>query len=241
MARTTATGSTVELLLADGRFPGGGFAHSGGLEAAVSERAVFDVTTLAAFAEGRLWACGPLEGWLAAQACRAAHHDPDHDADHDHDHDPDPELHPDQVRLAWLEAEAEAHQPSSALRAASRAQGRGLRRAAAVLFPQLDLGPIEVLTVVTGVVAAAAGLSPQAAARLAVWGSLMSTVSAAPKLMALDMIDATAIALRLAPSVDRISEAASASADLAPPISSAPMMELRAQRHVTWEVRLFAS
>src|SRR3979409_1430125 len=109
--------SMIELLLADGRFPGGGFAHSGGLEAAVGEGAVRTLADLEAFVAGRLTSMGRVEVWLAARACALglrAVSGPELDA---------------------LEAEAEAHQPSPALRAAARAQGRGLRRAATIIWP----------------------------------------------------------------------------------------------------------
>ncbi|MDP9388377.1 MAG: urease accessory protein UreF, partial [Actinomycetota bacterium] len=46
------------LLLADGRFPAGGHAHSAGVEAAVADGRVGDVASLAAFARGRLWTAG---------------------------------------------------------------------------------------------------------------------------------------------------------------------------------------
>lgn len=210
--------SVLELVLADGRFPGGGFAHSGGLEAAVAEGAVGDVASLHAYAEGRLHSSGPLEAWLAAQAARAG---------------------ADAERLAQLEAEAEAHQPAPALRAATRAQGRGLRRVAALLYPHLDLGTIEVQPVVVGRLAAVAGLTPHGAARVAVSAVFMTVLSAAPKLMAIDMADAMGIALQLAPDADAI--VARVADAPRPPACSAPLSELRAGRHVTWEVRLFVS
>jgi urease accessory protein len=207
----------LELLLADGRFPGGSFAHSGGLEAAVADGSVHDLLTLEAFTRGRLHGAGPLDGWLAARACEAA----------------------TIADLRALEAEAEAHQPSAALRAGSRAQGRGLRRAAALVWPGLDLGAVEAHPVVLGAVAARAGLDPPAAARLAVTGLAMTIVSAAPKLLALDMADAVGVAVRLAG--DAADIAAEATGLARAPIRSAPLTEVRAEDHVTWEVRLFAS
>lgn len=210
----------AELLLADGRFPGGSFAHSGGLEAAVAEGAVHDVASLRSFAAGRLWTAGPLEGWLAAQACRAWSG-------------------ADSARLTALEAEADAHQPSPALRAASRAQGRGLRRTAALVYPALESATVEVQPIVVGVLAAAGGLGPFEAARIAVSGCLMTALSAAPKLMALDMADAMAIALELSTDADAIVASVVDATDA--PLRSAPLTELRAERHVTWEVRLFVS
>ncbi len=94
-AGPTDGSAVIELLLADGRFPGGGFAHSGGLEAAVGAGAVTDPASLRAFLVGRLHHGGTLEAWLAANACRAG-------------------LEPD--ALDRLEEEAEAHQPSPAWR-----------------------------------------------------------------------------------------------------------------------------
>jgi urease accessory protein len=209
----------LELLLADGRFPGGGFAHSGGLEAAVDDGAV-DATgpSLAGYVAGRITTAGAVEAWLAARACAAA-------AEAD--------------ALAHLEAEAEAHQPSPALRAAARAQGRGLRRSAAVVWPSVGHLRVEVYPVVLGAVAAAAGLDPAAAARLAVHGVVMACVSAAPKLLAIDMADAVAVAARLAPLADAVAADAVAADDC--PVRSAPWCEHRADPHRTKEHRLFAS
>lgn len=42
------------LILADGRFPAGGHAHSGGAEPAVAAGRITDVGTLAEFCRGRL-------------------------------------------------------------------------------------------------------------------------------------------------------------------------------------------
>src|SRR6478735_4552210 len=120
--------SELLLLLADGRFPGGGYAHSGGLEAAVTEGDVATVGDLEDFLRGRLTTVGLVEAWLAAAACRGD----------------DP--------LA-LEAECDARIPSPALRAAGRALGRGLRRSAAVTWPTLADCPAEQHPVVLGAVA----------------------------------------------------------------------------------------
>jgi urease accessory protein len=215
--------SLIELLLADGRFPGGGFAHSGGLEAAVAEGDVRTLTDVESFAAGRLTTTGMLDAWVAARACQMVRLGPAGLSD---------------PAVGALQDEAEAHQPSPALRAASRAQGRGLRRAAAVIWPQLEDCPHEVHAVVLGVVAAVAGLDPVQAARLAVHGVLMSTCSAAPKLLPLDMADALSIEVRLASLAEAVVTAA---VDPNCPMRGAPAVELRAERHAHWEVRLFAS
>ena len=46
------------VLLADARFPGGGHAHSGGLEPAATAGAVTDLATLEVFLRGRLRTAG---------------------------------------------------------------------------------------------------------------------------------------------------------------------------------------
>ena len=214
----TAGSAVIELLLADGRFPGGSFVHSGGLEAAIGAGAVPGSAALRAFVLGRLHHGGPLEAWLADRACDVAG---------------------DDTALDRLEAEAEAAQPSPALRAAAQAQGRGLRRAAAVIWPAVAGLHCEVYPVVLGAVAASAGLGPEAAARLALYGSAMTVAGAAVKLAAFDMADALAVVAGLAGELDALASAAAAAPD--PIIRSAPLVELRAERHRAWEVRLFAS
>ncbi|MFC5909810.1 urease accessory protein UreF, partial [Streptacidiphilus monticola] len=49
---------SVLLTLADGRFPAGGHAHSGGAEAAVGAGRVRDAATMEAFCLGRLHTSG---------------------------------------------------------------------------------------------------------------------------------------------------------------------------------------
>jgi urease accessory protein len=215
---------TALLLIADGRFPGGGHAHSGGLEPAVADGSVHDLASLESFLVGRLVTTGEVEAWLAAAAGGGA----------------DP--------LA-LDAEADARCPSAALRQASRRLGRGLRRAAAASWPSLSAGPAaEHLAVVQGLVARAAGLVASDAARLPGAALLAGAASATPKLLPLDTADAMAVAMRLSPLADRVAEAGARFAMLAlpeGPAASAPLLELRAEDHAAWpergKVRLFAS
>jgi len=209
------------LLLADGRFPGGGYAHSGGLEAAVADGAVTDAATLASFVTGRLVTTGLTEAWLAAAAHAVAD---------------------DAGALDLLDAECEARIVSPALRAAGRALGRGLRRAASVSWPAVAAAPARQQAVVLGVVAAAAGLDAPGAARLALHHALMQPLNAAPKLMAIDMADVMAVAAGLAPLVDQLAaEAVECAVAHRPPVRSALSCEHRAESHASWEVRLFAS
>ncbi|MEZ5233177.1 MAG: urease accessory UreF family protein [Acidimicrobiales bacterium] len=227
----------LELLLADGRFPGGGFAHSGGLEPAVADGSVGDVASLRAFVAGRLHSGGWVDGWLAAAACRAVRdvrdvRDVSDVTDVTDVRDAAP-------ALRRLDATAEAGQPSPALREAARFQGRGLRRSAAVPVARGRPLACEVQPVVLGAVAALAGLEPPAAARLAAYGVAMTIASAAAKLAALDMADALAVVAGLAGDIDAVAAGAAVAPELR--ARSAPWHELRAEQHRAWEVRLFAS
>jgi urease accessory protein len=216
--------SSLLLLLADGRFPGGGYTHSGGLEAAVAEGAVFDQATLHAFAEGKLTTAALLDAWFAAKACRISR---------------STELERVMTDLGRLHAEYEARVVAAPLRAASQQLARGLRRVTASLWTLPPRESDEYYPVLLGSVANAAGLDHTAAAQLAVHGVLMGVLTAAPKLFAIDMTDAMAIAAAMAPLAEDIaSEAASMPL---PPAVGAPAVDLRAERHASWEVRLFAS
>ncbi len=216
--------STALLLLADGRFPGGGHAHSGGVEPAVADGSVFDLASLESFLAGRLLTTGEVEAWLAAAACAGA----------------DP---------VALDAEADARCPSPALRQASRRLGRGLRRAAAASWPALRAYPDgEHHAVVQGLAARAAGLSPESAAALPGASLLAGAASAIARLLPIDTADAMGVAARLAPLADLVAGAGARQAQGAladGPTTSAPLLEIRAEDHARWpergEVRLFAS
>jgi len=211
--------SAALLLLADGRFPGGGSSHSGGLEAAVAAGRVAGLDEVERFLAGRLATTGLTDAWLAASACAGT----------------DP---------VALEAECEARCPSPALRAAGRVLGRGLRRAAAASWPAVAGIGVEQHPVVLGLVARAAGLTPGDAAALAVHGLVAGGVSACVRLLPVDMADAVAVAARLAPLAGSVAAEAAARAAGGPsggPAWSAPAHERRAEEHACWEVRLFAS
>lgn len=219
MTDTRAPGrDELLLLLADGRWPGGGHAHSGGLEAAVQSGAVHDEPSLRSFLLGRVVTNGPTESWFAAQACR--------DAD---------------VALALraLDARYEARTPSRAQRDASLTLGRGLRRVSSALWPEVAGTAARHYVVVLGVVCAAAGLGPHDASRIAVHNLLTGAATAAPKLFAIDMTDALRAAVSITADVDA---AVAAGADEEPPVArSALLTEIRAEEHARWDVRLFAS
>jgi urease accessory protein len=226
----SASGRAALLLLADGRFPAGGHAHSGGAEAAVADGRVRDAGTLADFCRGRLHTTGLVAAALAAAATAGA----------------DP---------AALDEAADARTPSAALRAVSRRLGRQLLRAARAVWPAPCLDDLAVLRprgahqpVVLGVTAAAAGLLPLDAAQAAAYDSVSTPAAAAVRLLGLDPFHAAAVLARLAPEVDAVAGAAAAAAirfraegPRALPAPSAPLLDLTAEAHAAWPARLFAS
>ncbi|NVI87361.1 urease accessory UreF family protein, partial [Actinomadura sp. BRA 177] len=98
------------LLLADGRFPAGGHAHSGGFEPIAATGRVRDVPTLEAFLRGRAATTGAVSAAFAAAASVA-------------------------TRFGELDAELDARLPSAAVRSASRTLGRQLLRTARTVWP----------------------------------------------------------------------------------------------------------
>jgi urease accessory protein len=221
------------LLLADGRFPAGGHAHSGGLEAAVALEGVHDVAGLALFLDGRLHTTGLVAAAFAAASCRHARLDGGrHDA------------------ADVLDRELDARTASPALRAASRRLGRQLVRAGRTIWPHPILdemaapgrGPHQ--PVALGTVAAAAGLGPADAALAAAHESVTGPATAAVRLLGLDPFTVHAALARLGSQVSAVAtegarRAAGDPADL--PSGTGPLLDVLAEHHATWEVRLFAS
>jgi urease accessory protein len=228
MALTTGQPTAALLLLADGRLPAGGHAHSGGLEPTVAAGRVRDVASLEDFLRGRAATSGLLASAFAAASCAAVHAD-------------------DRGRLDVLDGELDARQPSPVQRATSRRLGRQLLRAMRVIRPHpcwAELGARPHHPVVLGAACAASGLSPRAAALAAVHDAVAGPATAAVRLLGLDPFATHAVLARLGPLLDRVAGdaaryAAADPADL--PAGSAPLLDLAAEQHATWEVRLFAS
>ncbi|MFI1966234.1 urease accessory protein UreF [Streptomyces pathocidini] len=218
------------LVLADGRFPAGGHAHSGGVEAAVAAGRVHDAATLEDFCRGRLHTTGLTAAALAAAAAAGA--------------DPLP-----------LDEAADARTPAPALRATARRLGRQLMRAARAAWPCAELDALAAARprgahqpVVLGLAARAAGLAPLDAAHTAAYEAVGGPATAAVRLLGLDPFQATAVLARLAPELDGVAERAAAAAGRAPhdgvdalPAASAPLLDIAAEQHAAWPVRLFAS
>lgn len=222
------------LLLADGRLPAGGHAHSGGLEGAVELKGVHDVPGLAEFLAGRLTTSGLVAAAFAAATCRAAQ-----------------DAGATGSAVAVLDQELDARTASPALRVASRRLGRQLVRAGRTIWPHPTLDALTAAVgrgphqpIALGAVAAAAGLTPSDAALLAAQESIAGPATAAVRLLGLDPVTVHAALARLAPDVSRIAGEAAGHATGDPadlPATTAPLLDVLAEHHATWEVRLFAS
>ncbi|WP_431980414.1 urease accessory protein UreF [Streptomyces qinglanensis] len=220
------SGAAALLVLADGRFPAGGHAHSGGAEAAVRAGRIRSASGLEEFCRGRLHTAGLTAAALAAAA--AAGHDP-----------------------LVLDEAADARTPSPALRRTARRLGRQLMRAARTTWPGPDLDALAAARpkgahqpVVLGLAARSAGLGPLDAAQAAAYESISSPATAVVRLLSLDPLEATAVLARLAPAADEVARQAEAAAQGAVeelPAASAPLLEITAEQHAAWQVRLFAS
>ncbi|MEV7544852.1 urease accessory UreF family protein [Streptomyces sp. NPDC089915] len=218
------------LVLADGRFPAGGHAHSGGAEAACKAGRIHDAASLAQFCRGRLHTAGLTAAALAAAAALGL----------------DP---------AVLDAAADARTPSPALRAAARRLGRQLMRAARATWPCAELDALAAAfprgahqPVVLGTAARAAGLGALDAAHVAAYESVSGPATATVRLLGLDPFEASAVLAGLTPELDAVAARAAEAALLARtegtdalPAASSPLLEIAAEAHADWAVRLFAS
>lgn len=226
--------ATTLLLLADGRLPAGGHAHSGGLESAVGAGRVTDVPTLAAFLRGRLSTTGRVTAAFAAAATAAATGTATAGADSG----------PGSDRVGELDDGVEVRTASPELRRTSRAQGRALLRAGRMIWAVAPAYRDLHHPVALGVVAAAAGLSPTEAAVAGAYGTVTGPASAAVRLLGLDPYAVHALLAGLAGECDRL--AAEAARRVGEPVDALPadsasLLEIGAEDHATWEVRLFAS
>jgi urease accessory protein len=214
------------LLLADGRYPAGGHAHSGGLEAAYASGRVRDMDSLAGFLRGRLATAGLVAAAFAAAAWHRAGDSPG---------------------LSGLDAELDARTASPALRLASRRQGRTLVRAGRATWPSPVFGALPAdphHAIAIGTVASAAGLAATDAALVAAYGVLTGPAGSAVRLLALDPYPVQALLASLAGACDEIAArgadcAARPVAEL--PAATGPLTDVGAEHHASWEVRLFAS
>jgi len=220
--------SAVALLLADSRFPAGGYAHSLGLEQAVADG--LGVDGVPSFIAARLRLVARADAALSVAARRAAAADADGE-------------------LALLDDEHAARCPSAVLRTAARRLGAQLLRSAATTWPCAAIDRYRALSASTprpvalGVVGAAAGLDDTAVATIALYDDAATVASAALKLLGLDPADPARWVADLGPEIDAV--ARSVVRDERPiaeqPPPAAVGLELAASVHAARAERFFAS
>ncbi|MGD9792811.1 MAG: urease accessory protein UreF [Acidimicrobiia bacterium] len=227
------------LMLADGRFPSGAHAHSGGVEAAVRDGRVRDHATLATFVDGRLRTVGLTDAAFVAATVRIITNTP-----------------PDawSMHLAELDAEANARILAAPLRVASRRLGRQVVRAAAACWPDNALLTVFESfpdglhqNVAFGVAALAAGVDSCDGAYVSLYNAVTMTSSAGVRLLGLDPLAVTAMTAGFEPLIEQLASEADDIAvrcslnlcDL--PALNGPLVEIAAMHHVHRDGRLFAT
>lgn len=223
--------SVLSMLLGDGRFPAGSYAHSLGLEQAIADG--LEAEAVSDFIAARLRLVAEPEARIAVAARRGARSDGVEGA------------------LA-VDEEFAARCPSPVLRESARRLGGALLRSAAAVWPAADAALIERYRhaspttprpVALGVVAAATGLADEQLAALALYDDAATVASAALKLLPLDPADAS----RWVAELRRWIEAAArtVAADGRPlaeqPAPAAIGLELAAAVHHDRRERLFVS
>jgi urease accessory protein len=203
------------LQLADGRFPAGGHAHSGGVESAVVDGRIVDEADLEAYLLGRLHTTAWVEASLAAATL-----DAEAEA-----RVPVPALRASSRRLGrQLVRAADRCWPSAVL---AGVRPDGLHQPVAL-----------------GLVGVAAGIDPAEVAALAVHHALSTPAQAAVRLLGLDPYAVVAMTAGLAPQASVVIARAVAAAagplvDL--PAPTGPACEIAAAAHVGIDGRLFVT
>jgi urease accessory protein len=212
------------LQLADATFPSGGFAHSGGLEAAMQAGALETPGALERFLTDALWQAGHLTLPFVAAA---------HDA---------PE------RLAELDLAHDAALANVVLNRASRSQGRAHLGACIRSFGDTRLralrdaaghGPRH-LAPVFGASLAILGVERDATLHLHLHGTARGLVSAAVRLALAGPAEGQRLHAAAAPTLAAVRHACSG-LDVAAQTQTAPLHDLLAGGHELLYARLFAS
>jgi urease accessory protein len=209
------------LLLADGRFPAGGHAHSAGVEAAVVYGDVVDEATLARYLHARLASTGVTDAAFAAAA--AAGSDP-----------------------AVLDVELTARVLSPRLREVGRRTGRQLLRAGRRVWPDPALDALDgcPLPIVLGALVAVAGGSPHDAAAISMHHVGAAVTSAGVRLLGLDPIGVAAIQAAAVALIAELVAPAGDWAIAAPrdlPASGGALTDILGEDHGRWSARLFVA
>jgi urease accessory protein len=206
------------------------------MEAAISLEGVDAIPGLEAFLRGRATTAGTVAAAFAAATCTALS---------------GPTATDGVGMMHRFDRELDARLPSPALRTVSRRLGRQLLRAGRVVWPGSQLDELAAAMprglhqpVALGAIAAAAGLSADAVAAAAVHEAVTGPATAAVRLLGLDPFTVHATLARIGPELDVIAARAALHAHAPPeslPAWSSPLLDILAEHHTTWEVRLFAS
>ena len=219
----------LAMLLSDGRFPAGSYAHSLGLEQAIADG--LGVDGVSDFVHARLRLVAEPEARIAVAARRAASAE-------------------GVAGALRVDDEFCARCPSPVLRDSSRRLGAALLRSAASVWPVAALlehyraaSAATPRPVALGVVAAAIGIDDEQLAALALYDDAATVASAALKLLPLDPAHASRWVAQLAPWIEDAARAVAADARplAAQPAPAALGLELAAAVHHDRSERLFVS
>lgn len=217
-------------MLADGRFPVGGHAHSAGFEAATTAFDLSSEPDLVSFLVGRLATTGVTDSHLVVAIRHRL----------------------DAGDLGWQEADAEieARIASPALRATSRTLGRHWLRAARQIFPGPHVERLRAEVAEPHQVAAFAATTAQAgvaiddAVRIHLHHLVTSVLTAAVRLHGFDPFRSNVLQVAQHDRCEAIVADADATAG-EPwrhlPAPSGPLTEILAEVHATTDGRLFRS
>lgn len=220
--------TVVSMLLADQRFPAGTYAHSLGLEQAVTDG--LGVDGVEAFIAARLELIARSEAGLTVAARRG------------------PTIASSDA-LAALDLEHAARCPNPVLRDSARRLGAQLLRSAAAVWPDGLIAGYRSASATTprpvalGVVAAAAGLGDLEVATVALYDDAATVASAALKLLGLDPAQTSCWLVELAPAIAGAARevAADRRAVRQQPAPAAVGLELAATAHRDRRERLFVT
>lgn len=215
----------IALQLADAAFPAGGFAHSGGMEAAV-QLAGLGPGSVEPFVRDAIWQTGFASLPLVGDVVRTP------------------------SRLAEVDAVCDAFLTGVVTNRASRVQGRALVSASARSFDEPDLARLHDQVrgkrlaghhaPLFGAVTAALGVARQDAQRLWMHGTLRNLLAAAVRLGIAGTHEAQSIQRAAAPLLDRVLErCGELECDAIAQV--APRLEIVASQHDHLYSRLFQS
>lgn len=227
MSIEMASAEIASMLLADGRLPTGGHAHSSGLEPALAGGLL--QSQVPDFIRGRLETVGLVEAAATVVTRRWA------------------VSAGGAGELEEISRELLARTPSAPLREASIQLGRGLARLASRLWPQhpavqmlmaLPGHPMRPLAL--GVFTAISGMDDLQAARSCLYDDAQTVASAALKLLPVDPAEPVEWLLRATPTIETVAAAAVAVEGVTDiPATTGPLVEQWSLEHHARSRRIF--